>query len=154
MEMQSFKLHVGQETTLLYCWEHITHRYAKFIFGKASCDIGMCMCANVGIDAKGNMCNFALGSRQLIDDIKLGKTFYIETEDVVLKREVYFPVSLSNSSIDNFRRGKASSYCCLYFPTADTISTKSLLTYDTEYGGVSISFDSVVHKPPFMSSHF
>ena len=85
----------------LYEVMHVVHGYAKLVFGKAGDNVRMGVCSYVGVYSECNVCYFRFAGCQLVDNFKFRQTFYVETENILVKAEIYFPIVFPNSCIYN-----------------------------------------------------
>ena len=152
VEVQSHHLDVGQLLCMLDDGNHVAHGNAELILSQSCGDVGMSMCANVGVQTECYACRLSLCCSQFVDDLQFGYALYVETEDVVVQTEVDFPVGLTHTSIDNLVGGESGIDDGLYLASADAVGSQSRLADDLEDLGVGISLDGIVYHEPLVSS--
>ena len=82
----------------------------------------MSMSPHIRIQTESYTSHLVLGSSQLVDYLQLGDALHVETENVVVKTEINFPVALANTGIDNLLFRKTCLDTSLYLATTDTVS--------------------------------
>ena len=85
VEVQPREFHVFQTLGMSNHFFHVTHGNTEFVFGQTGGDIGVCMCAHIGIDAEGHTRYGIALLGQFVDDFKFGYALYVESRDTQVK---------------------------------------------------------------------
>ena len=141
----------AREAHVLHCRSgldgalHVAHGDAELVLGQPGCYLGMGVGTHVGVDAEAHLSHFSLGCGKLVDYFQLGCAFHVEAEDVLVETEVYLPVALAHTGIDNLRGGKTGFDAGLYLAAAHAVGTQPGLADDVEYLRIGIGLYCVVH---------
>ena len=148
VEVQSDERHVLQRRGLLDDAVHVFQGDAELVFGQPRGDVGMGVGPDVGVDAEGHAGRGALAGRQFVDDFQFGNALHVEAEDVLVQREVDFPVALAHACKHRLRRRESGPQGGLYFAAAHAVGTQPGLAYHVEHLGVGVGLHGIVyHKP-------
>ena len=154
VEMQTDKLDIIHTCSLFDYIHHIFHGNTEFVFCQTGCDIGMSMCAHVGVDTECHSCHLVFGSCELVDDIKFGKTLHIKAEDVLVKTEINLPVALSYTGI-HYSVSWESSFASSFNLTAThAVGTKTGFADYGEQLGVGIGLNGIMHLESLVLTGF
>ena len=152
VEVKTHKLHVCHGLSLTDYGNHVAHGNAELVFGESCGDVGMRVSAHVGVDAESHVGCLPFGCRQLVDNLKLGKALHIEAENVVVETEVYLPVALAHSGIDDARGIEPCLHGSLYLSSADAIHSETCLAYDAQQGRVGVCLHGIVDHEVLVAS--
>ena len=145
VEVKTDKLYVFHLLCYVYHLVHVLHTDTEFVFCQTGSYIGMCMCADIGIDTESNISNLILSGSQFIDYFQFGDRLDIETEDAILQSEIDFPICFADSCENNFIGRESGTDSGTDFSAAHTIGSHSALTDNGKYFRVGIGFNSVMH---------
>ena len=112
---------MGHNMRLLNHVHHIAQGNTKFVFSKSCGDVGVGMCAYIGVDAKTNICLLVHLRSKLLDNFKFGKALNIKAKYAFLQAQTNFPIALADSRINNLVCRKSRFTCGLYFTAAYTV---------------------------------
>ena len=112
---------MGHKMRLLNHVHHIAQGNTKFVLSKSCGDVGVGMCAYIGVDAKTNICLRVHLRSKLLDNFKFGQALNIKAKYAFLQAQTNFPIALADSRINNLVCRKARFTCCLYFTAAYTV---------------------------------
>lgn len=104
VEVQTYEFYVLHLCGFLDGRKHVAHCYTELVLSQSCGNLGIRVCTYVWIYAEAHPCYLTFLLCQLIDNLKLGDTFHIEAENVLVESKVYLPVGLSNSCIYNLLR--------------------------------------------------
>ena len=132
MEVQSDEAYIAHAECQVDDTVHIIHADSELVFCQSGCDMCMSVCTNIGVDAEGHTSHFTFGGSQRIDYFQLGDRFHVETKDIIVQSQLYFPVGFSHTGIDNLSGREAGLKSGTYLASAHTVGTHSTIADDGE----------------------
>ena len=136
VEMQAHKGGVCHFLCLADDCFHLVHGDAELVFRQSGGDVGMGVCAHIGIDAEADTCHAVHPCGNLVDDLEFGHAFHIEITYAGAQSQLNFPIAFSHSGIDDAVSGKAGIEAGLDFASTHAVGAQSGFLYETKHIGV------------------
>ena len=119
--------------------------YAEFIFGKAGCDICVCVRSHVRIYAQSHTCHHVTLSSKSLYGLELGDRLHIKAEDTCVEGKSYlfigFTHTCKNYSIGRDTRSKSRSN----LTAAYTVGSQACLAYNLQQARIKVGFHRIVN---------
>ena len=133
---------VGQHVDNLI---NIFHIDTEFILVQSGGDVVVRVSIHIWIDAQCYRCCFIFCSSQFVDHFQLGHRFYIETENVIFKCQIYFPVGFTHSCKNYFGRWNTGINSSLNFSATHAVGAQPGFFDNFKNFGINIGFEGVMH---------
>ena len=145
VEMHPHQLHVPQRGQQGHHRVQVGQVDAEFVLVKPRGDVVVRVGVHVGVEAQGHPRRAVLAGGQRVDDLQLGHGLHVEAENVVVQRQVDFPVGLAHPGKDDALRRDARVDGRLYLAAAHAVGPEAGPPHLAQDGRVHVRLQRVMH---------